>query len=222
MLDNPKTSLWDQLNKILDILVRSFSVNEKPNNTSPKVHDPPNNIVVQEVTPNEQKKPIEQKVDQPSQVITPVTQFTKGQPNKSDHPNTIEVRKIINDEFGGGRQGWDLQCTEYTHFKVKQILKIAIDWPKDRTLPRHGRNWAKILENKYKVSSISRVGCAMSFTHPAFNNPFGHVAFVEEVLADGSVKISEANWPKDGIYSERIVKKDDLENKYQARFIDFT
>jgi surface antigen len=33
----------------------------------------------------------------------------------------------------------------------------------------------------------------------------GHIAFVEAVFPDGSVRLSEANWPCDGIYNERIM-----------------
>ncbi len=61
----------------------------------------------------------------------------------------------------------------------------------------------------------------MSFANPQFNPPYGHVAFVEDILADGSVRISEANWPKDGIYNERTISKNDWQNKYGAKFIEF-
>lgn len=220
MSDNPKINLWLKLSKILSALISSSVFNKKqPNVTINKTAVSKN--TTEEITHAKDEKIIEQNTKQPDPSISLSPAFIKGQPNKSDSPNSIEVRKVLNDEFGGGRQAWDLQCTEYTQFRINQVLNIKIDWPKDRTLSRHGRNWAKILENRYNISPTPKVDCAMSFTHPAFNNPFGHVAFVEEVLTDGSVRISEANWPGDGIYNERIVKKDDLETKYQARFIDF-
>ena len=235
VVDNLKMTLRDQLNKILSIFISRFKTSRDPNSLHPEVHetmviDKPKgeyyqvvkDAATQEVIHEEHEKLTEHKPNPPQPINATTAQFIKGQPNKSNGPNSIEVRKIINDEFGGGKQAWDLQCTEYTQFRVNQAHNIKIDWPRDRTLSRHGRNWAKILENRYKVSSTPKIGCAMSFTHPAFNNPFGHVAFVEEVLVDGSVRISEANWPGNGIYNERVVKKDDLETKYQARFIDFT
>lgn len=50
----------------------------------------------------------------------------------------------------------------------------------------------------------------------------GHVAFVEQAFADGSVKVSEANWPHDGIYNERTISKADWQNKYKAQFVDLS
>ena len=142
-------------------------------------------------------------------------------PNLANDQNTIKLRKIIKDEFGGGAHGWDLQCTEYVHYKAQQV-GIAIQWPSDR--PRHGGKWAAIFErNKlYKVLDTPKAGCAMSFTGGLRDLNIGHVAFVEEVFKDESIKISEANWPPPGKYFERVLSKAEWKDKFKGRFIDFT
>jgi len=148
-------------------------------------------------------------------------------PLRASDLNIIKLREIINDEFGGHKKKWDLQCTEYVCYKIKQ-MGVTINWPSDR--PRHGGRWADIFErNKlYKITDDSpKIGFAMSFADSKFNPPYGHVAFVENIFNDGSIKISEANWPPirkvpEGEYSERILPKAKWQNQYGGRFIDFS
>ncbi len=151
-------------------------------------------------------------------------QFQKAVANLVNDTNTIKLRKIIGDEFGGGTNGWDLQCTEYVCYKLRQI-GVRISWPADR--PRHGGRWAGIFEKNglYKVLSEPKAGCAMCFTtgfKTAAMNETSHVAFVEQILEDGSVKISEANWPPPGKYNERVVPVIEWRDKYKCRFVDFS
>jgi len=147
--------------------------------------------------------------------------FKPHYPNLAKDDNTVKLRKIIKDEFGGGVNGWDLQCTEYVHYRVQQ-MGININWPNER--PRHGGRWAVIFENsgQYKVSNEPTAGSAMSFTSGLKNSTVGHVAFVEEIYENGSIKISEANWPPPGKYYERILAKSEWQDKYKGKFINFT
>lgn len=147
--------------------------------------------------------------------------FQNHEKNLATDSNSIKLRKIINDEFGGGARRDDLQCVEYVHYKLQQ-MGITIQWPKER--PRHGGLWAGIFQRsgQYKVLDEPKAGCAMSFVGSLKNQKVGHVAFVEEVYQDGSIKISEANWPPPGIYSERVLPKTQWKDKYQAKFIDFS
>ena len=159
------------------------------------------------------------------QIIQQVVQFINGQANNAASEITKKVREIISDEFGLGKIGENLNCTEYVMYQIKMKTGVMIQWPMDR--PRNGGKWADIFErNKlYKILSKPQVNCAMCFTSGISINPevneVGHVAFVEAVLSNNSIKISEANWPRDGIYSERIISKNDWQNKYKARFINF-
>ena len=163
----------------------------------------------------------------PDALMTPVPgkvpHFVIAQPNRADDPNTIEVRRVIKDEFGGGANHWDLQCTEYVQYRLAE-RGIPISWPADR--PRNGGKWADIFERNrlYQVSNEPSVGAAVCFTSgfvSAEANEVGHVAYVEGVFADGSIKISEANWPPPGKYNERIIPKREWQDRYKARFVKF-
>ena len=153
------------------------------------------------------------------------TSFVIGIPHPAEHLVTLEVRKNINDEFGGGVNKWSLQCTEYAMHRLRVKIGILIQWPVER--PRHGGRWADIFErNKlYEILQEPQPDCAVCFTEVRRKDGTlteeGHVAFVEEVLPDSSIKISEANWPRDGIYNERVIPKADWQNKYKARFVKF-
>ncbi len=171
---------------------------------------------------------VSEKIEVLKSNITPVDSvinFDKGKPNLSDNPNTIKLRQIINDALTGGKNGYCLQCTEYVQYQIKIKTGIIINWPV--TSGRNGGRWAEIFRkaNVYKVLDEPKKFTAASFTNPNFNAPYGHVSFVEDVLPDGSIKISEANWPPikkepEGEYNERI-----LDKKYQKakmiQFIDF-
>jgi len=150
--------------------------------------------------------------------------FKKAVANLANDENTIKLRKIINYEFGLDFDKDELQCTEYTQYRVQQ-MGIKIQWPVKTN--RNGGNWANIFEKHglYKVLDTPKAGCAMCFTTgfrtPAMNAT-GHVAFVEQVFDDESVKITEANWPPPGKYNERRMPKAEWRNKHKCRFVDFS
>lgn len=160
---------------------------------------------------------------------TPITHslaFVVGKDNLATDAVAIKLREAIGDEFGGGKENDHLNCTEYVQYRVKEKLGVTIKWPTDR--PRNGGKWADIFERNsmYKILAEPKANCAMCFTTGISTKPeinaIGHVAFVEEVLPNNSIIISEANWPRDGIYSERPIPQTDWKNKYKARFIDFS
>jgi len=138
---------------------------------------------------------------------------------------TKKVREFINDEFRGGKSKWNMQCTEYVHYRVKSKLGIDIKWP--TRIGRNGGKWADIFRRykKYTILKKPEVNCAMCFTTGISNNPkineTGHVAFVEKVYPSGTIKISEANWPRNGIYNERNLSIAEWKNKYKAQFVKF-
>ena len=158
-------------------------------------------------------------------------QLIIGTPNLFDSPNTIAIRQIIGDEFGGGAEKDHLNCTEYVQYRIQSKLGVKIKWPPDR--PRNGGKWASIFQknNLFKVLSDPLPNCAMCFTDGISMNPatnaIGHVAFVEDVLPDGSVRVSEANWPPagqlpKGQYHERNIPKQKWQTQYKAQFVEFT
>lgn len=166
-------------------------------------------------------------LEENNNIPTETILFITGAPNHANDDNVIKLRKIINDEFVHNQDGADLQCVEYVQYRVKEKLGVIIQWPNDR--PRHGGLWAGIFEknNRYKVTGTPKADCAASFANPSFNPPYGHVAFVEEVLNDESIRISEANWPStkkkpEGEYNKRTIPKAKWQGTYGIRFIDFS
>lgn len=148
--------------------------------------------------------------------------FKIGVANYADDLNTKKVRQFIKDEFTGGKNGWDLQCTEYAQYKIQQ-LGITIEWPIDSG--RDGGKWADIFKKygPYKVLDDPKKFCAVSFKE--HHGPHGHVAFVEDVFNGETIKISEANFiiGKDpaGEYCERVLPKSMWKDRYKGCFIDF-
>lgn len=155
----------------------------------------------------------------------PALLLRQGVPNLAKDALTVALRKEINDEYGGGKNGWELQCTEYVTYRVKSKLGVTINWPVKSG--RNGGKWGAIFQKHgpYKVSAMPTAGTAMSFTtgisaNQAVNE-IGHVAFVEEVLPNEAIKISEANWPRNGMYNERVLTKAEWRDKYKAQFVSF-
>jgi len=148
-----------------------------------------------------------------------------GVPNLLGDTTTKEIRRIIGDEFNLGKAGLYLNCTEYVQYKVKEKLGINIEWPVKSG--RNGGKWAAIFKkyNRYKILTSPEINYAMCLTTGISNNSatnkIGHVAFVERVYSNETVRVSEANWPRNGIYNERSIPKWKWKNQYKARFVKF-
>ena len=172
----------------------------------------------------EERPPEQQQPKLKESISDELPQFRIGVANNARDPNTLKLRKIINYEFGLNFEEDELQCTEYVQYRT-HLAGINIKWP--TKTGRNGGSWANIFKSHglYKVLDEPRAGCAMSFT-TGFRTPVmnrtGHIAFVEQVLENGSVQISEANWPPPGKYNERVVSVSEWRDKYKCRFVDFS
>ncbi|MEX0917119.1 MAG: CHAP domain-containing protein [Candidatus Paceibacterota bacterium] len=149
--------------------------------------------------------------------------FVLGERNLHRSPSATKIRSYLNDEFGGEAGGLDLQSTEYVAYRVKRLGSDII-WPSER--PRNGGLWADIfrrhdLYEELEVPQKHAVMCFRGGLGSRAINDIGHVAFIESVFPDGSVRISEANWPREGIYNERVIPQKDREGKYKAEFVSF-
>lgn len=146
-------------------------------------------------------------------------QFSIGEANDIDDPNTIRLRAIINDEFGAGDIGLSLQAEEYILYKLFR-RGIEIKWPDIR--PRTPGKWSEIFKGVegVTISSIPKMHTVMEITHPD-EMTRGHVAYVEAVYPDGSVQISEANWPEGGIYNERVLVQEEWQ-QLVPMFLNFS
>jgi len=139
-------------------------------------------------------------------------------------PETIAIRDHINDLFGQRKNGSDLQCTEYTYYRVL-CSGHKIEWK--RTSGRDGGSWPEAVSDKYKRLDTPVVGGTISIPKNILP-PYGYVSYVEKVNADLSINISEANWGpnnKDlGHYWERTLSmlgRKGWKDHYKAKFIDF-
>ena len=78
----------------------------------------------------------------------------------------------------------------------------SLSWPLER--PRSAGQWHKILKGTPGVSIgiKPRIDSVMEFV---LEDGRGHVAYVEGVASDETITVSEANWPHEGIYNERVL-----------------
>ncbi|MFC1625410.1 CHAP domain-containing protein [Patescibacteria group bacterium] len=143
-----------------------------------------------------------------------------GVPNPADSPITKAIRKFINYEFGLDFKKDQLQCTEYVYYRVKDKLGMDVKWPPQRP-PRHGKNWPEILKDIYKVCESPGINCAISF-RAGLRNSEGHIAFVEKILPNEEIEISDVNFDCKGSFDIRRLKKEEWKDKYNCLFVDFT
>lgn len=132
-------------------------------------------------------------------------EFTIGEENSVDHPNTVHLRAIINDVFGLGRSEFPLQAGEYVLYRLWK-KGIQIVWPSLR--PRVPGVWHKILKgsSNVRIGVTPKIGALMEYM---ITPEMGHLAFVEALFPDDTITISEANFPDLGIYNERVLTKEE-------------
>lgn len=131
--------------------------------------------------------------------------FTIGEPNHTDDPNTLRVRACIADEFGAGKAEMSLQSSEYVLYRLAK-KGVQIVWPDVR--PRIEGNWHEILKGRegVQIGVHPCSGCIMEYI---YEDGIGHLAYVEAVFPDDTLSISEANFPSDGIYNERVLTREE-------------
>jgi hypothetical protein len=131
--------------------------------------------------------------------------FIVGEENLVDNPNTAHVRAILGDPFGLGRSEFSLQAGEYVLYRLWKRGKRIV-WPDVR--PRVPGAWHTILRGAENVhiGVLPKVGAIMECV---LENDTGHLAYVEAVFPDGTITISEANYPDAGTYGERELIEDE-------------
>jgi hypothetical protein len=138
--------------------------------------------------------------------------FDIGEENRDDDPSTIRLRALIQDEFGAGELGLPLQAEEYALYRLYR-RNVRPVWPQIR--PRSPGSWSRILEGQegVRIDSRPKGGAVMEFTLAAHegSDPIGHLAYIEAVFPDDSLQVTEANWPDQGIYNERVLVKEEWE-----------
>jgi hypothetical protein len=141
--------------------------------------------------------------------------FTIGEAHEAHDPATERVRAMIEDIFSYGEGSLPLQAEEYVLYKLRRNSKVPL-WPQVR--PRTAGSWANILRHTAGVSleSLPSPRSVLEYT----SDEKGHLAFVEAVFPDDTIQISEANWPDRGMYSERVLVREEWQ-KLAPTFICF-
>lgn len=132
--------------------------------------------------------------------------FTIGEENSVDSPNTAHVRAIIGDTFNASRAELPLQAGEYVLYKLWKRGK-RIDWPLRREARVPGL-WHKLLRGvpRIHIGVTPKVGDIMEYV---MEGEVGHLAYVEAVFPDDTITVSEANFPDSGIYNERVLTREE-------------
>lgn len=144
-------------------------------------------------------------------------EFTIGEENAVDHPNTAQVRTLLDDVFGLRRSEFALQAGEYVLYRLWR-KGIHIDWPEIR--PRVPGVWHKILKGvpKIHIGVLPKQGAIMEYM---MSPEMGHLAYVEAIFPDDTITISEVNFPDSGIYNERVLTKEEWKEMHPL-FIEVT
>lgn len=134
--------------------------------------------------------------------ISPL-QLVPGEHYAADAPETIQLRTMIHDSFGGLIASVDLQGVEYVTYALLDKQR-EIAWPAMR--PRTAGRWKDILKGVpgIHISVFPKTEAVMEHMS---DNETGQVAFVTAVYPDSSIAISEVD--QDSIYQERVLQKED-------------
>ena len=94
-------------------------------------------------------------------------------------------------------------CTSYVAYRVAGNGHINAV----KGLGNGGQWYSRAAAKGIEVGQTPRVGAAVSFNFRG--SPYGHVAYVEQVLDGGRFAISEYNMKLDGTYTSRIINSND-------------
>ena len=131
--------------------------------------------------------------------------FIIGEENNAEDPNTIRIRAIIDDMFGGGKSEMPLQAGEYVMYRLFR-KGLRINWPETR--PRTPGTWHTILRGVggIHIGVSPKTGSIMEYMAP---EDVGHLVYVEAVFPDETINISETNYPEGGVYNERVLTREE-------------
>ena len=123
--------------------------------------------------------------------------FTRDIQYDSKNPQTIKLRACIDDAFGGAASGYVLSAAEYVQYRLTQKNRI-IDWGDIRM--RIPGTWQRKLAGRtgIHIGIAPKTESVMEYVY----DDMGHLAFVEAVFPDESIKISEIGKYDDASYTE--------------------
>lgn len=132
-------------------------------------------------------------------------QIIEGDPNRGGYPDkwANAPQDSLVDNWGM----YNRECVSYTAWKVHQSGRRMPYWGGRG----NANEWSLSAEaDGIKTGSTPKKGAVAI----AFIGPYGHSMYVEKVLKDGRIHISEFNYYVDGTYTERIISADGLTYVY--------
>lgn len=132
-------------------------------------------------------------------------QFRLGHYYDSKNNETMKLRSVIRDEFNGGLIEAPLQDVEYVTYKLRRKAKL-LPWGEER--PRVSGNWKQLLRGApgVHIGILPKVDSIMEVVG---DDAQGFVSYVDTVLPDDSIIVSEIGFSEEGMYSERSLPKEE-------------
>ncbi|MEZ4199979.1 MAG: hypothetical protein R3B69_00005, partial [Candidatus Paceibacterota bacterium] len=131
----------------------------------------------------------------------PNVQFLSEVYYGADSNETEQVRAFIDDSFAGKLLAAPLQDVEYVTYRLKK-KNLALPWGTER--PRTAGAWQRLLRGKAGVH-ISITPNEDSIMEVVYEDDTGHVLFVDAVLPDQSLLVSEIGYPDVGQFYARTM-----------------
>lgn len=142
--------------------------------------------------------------------------FTQGEHYPADNTETIKLRAAIDDAFGGARGNYPISAAEYVQYALQQ-KKREIPWGEIRT--RVPGTWQRKLRGipGIHIGILPKTESVMEY----IEDELGHLAFVEAVFPDGTIKISEMGKYDDAVYTEEVLTPEQYK-ELRPVFIEIT
>jgi hypothetical protein len=120
-----------------------------------------------------------------------------------EHRETQKLRLCINDAFSGDRSQTSLSDAEFVTYRLGE-RGHHIPWSLER--PRVAGAWQKILRGKTGVHMgiTPKEGTIMEYIH----EDLGHLAYVEAVFPDESIKVASVGLIHEGEYTVSSLSRD--------------
>ena len=129
--------------------------------------------------------------------------FEEGKVYDATNSETKKARMTISDMFGGEVAELILTDAEYAMYKLKRKQR---SFPWDNERPRTPGTWQKKLRGKpgVHIGIAPKTDSIMEYVV----DDVGHVAYVDSVFPDETIKLSAVGLTQEGVYTDTMLQKD--------------
>ncbi len=120
-----------------------------------------------------------------------------------DHPETVKLRKVLNDDFFASELRLPLQAPEFISYCIHKTGR-KINWSNQR--PRLSGTWQILLKGRsgIHIGIEPKTGSVMEYYE---DHDIGHLGYVKEVHADNSILLQSIGRKEEGKYYEEFLSK---------------